>query len=188
MIKFTKNSGFTLVETLVALSLFSVALLGVIVSLGQGISDTGYVKRKMTAEYLAAEGIEYIRNFRDTYTLYSATGQAGWTSFNSRLTGANCNTTGCYFNSSGVSYTDNTTPIYDLTLTSCASCPTLYYHSTTGKYDYDPVGGVNSGFSRKINTSAVNVNETRISSTVTWTEKSRTYSITFSENLYNWVE
>ncbi|OGI95347.1 hypothetical protein A2917_02160 [Candidatus Nomurabacteria bacterium RIFCSPLOWO2_01_FULL_42_17] len=84
MIKLFKknNGGFTLVETLVALSIFTVSLLGIMSVLASGISNTNYSKQKIIAGYLAQEGIEYVRNLRDTAVLYDADGaQAGWSSF-----------------------------------------------------------------------------------------------------------
>src|SRR3989344_4652981 len=73
------GSGFTLVEMLVAISIFTVALVGIMFILGSGIADTNYAKRKMVATYLAQEGIEYIRNMRDSYTLYpDEYGGVGW--------------------------------------------------------------------------------------------------------------
>lgn len=62
--------GFTLVETLVAISIFTVSLIGIMSVLASGISDTNYAKQKMIAGYLAQEGIECIRNTRDNYILY----------------------------------------------------------------------------------------------------------------------
>lgn len=69
------NKGFTLVETLVAISIFTVSLLGIMSVLASGISNTSYAKQKMVASYLAQEGIEYVRNMRDTAVLYPPSGQ-----------------------------------------------------------------------------------------------------------------
>src|SRR3989344_5252969 len=74
-----KNKAFTLVETLVAISIFTVSLLGIMSVLASGISSTNYAKQKMIASYLAQEGIEYVRNIRDTNVLYSVNG--GWNGF-----------------------------------------------------------------------------------------------------------
>ncbi|MCX5711452.1 MAG: prepilin-type N-terminal cleavage/methylation domain-containing protein, partial [Candidatus Omnitrophica bacterium] len=80
------NKAFTLVETLVAISIFSASILGLLAILSQGISDTGYAKKKMTADYLAQEGIEYLRNMRDTFVLYNATdSQHGWDAFKTKM-------------------------------------------------------------------------------------------------------
>jgi len=190
--KENKNErGFTLIETLVATSIFATSILALLVVLSQGIANTGYAKKKIIAGYLGQEGIEYIRNLRDTYVLYSATSQAGWDSFNTKLTSSTCQAVnGCYFDDRNVLFTDNSTPMTDLLLTACpsSSCPaaTLLYDATTGKYNY--VSGTNSGYNRKMRISQISANETKVFSTISWTQGSGNYSISFSESLFNWVE
>jgi len=76
-----KGGGFTLVETLVAISIFTASILGLISILASSISDTNYAKKKMIAAYLAQEGIEYVRNMRDTDIISAVNGQAGWDAF-----------------------------------------------------------------------------------------------------------
>jgi hypothetical protein len=74
-----------------------------------------------------------------------------------------------------------------ITMTACASsCPLLLYDAATGKYGY--ASGVSSGFIRKIQMTPVSLNETKVLSTVYWTQGSGNYSIVFSESLFNWVE
>lgn len=81
-----KGGGFTLVETLVAISIFTMSILGLMSILASNISNTTYVKQKIAAEYLAQEGIEYVRNLRDTAVLYDSTsGQNGWDAFKPTL-------------------------------------------------------------------------------------------------------
>jgi Tfp pilus assembly protein PilV len=188
---YKKNKGFTLVETLVAVAIFTVSILSLLVVLSKGISDTSYAKKKMIASYLAEEGIEYVRNMRDTYVLYSADSQTGWNSFNTKLTSASCNSTdGCFFDDKNVSYSNQNMPMTDLIFQHCAasSCPgaNLLYDSSTGRYNY--VSGTDSTFVRVIKVAVVSANETKITSTVYWPQGSGTYSISFSESLFNWVE
>ncbi|MEK9182535.1 MAG: prepilin-type N-terminal cleavage/methylation domain-containing protein [Patescibacteria group bacterium] len=193
----SQNRGFTLLETLVAISIFVASVLALLSILSQGISGASYAKRKMIASYLAEEGVEYIKNLRDTYVLYSASGPVGWNTFNTKVAGGTfpsssiCATAnGCYFDESNVSFSDSSMPMTDLLLPSCtsATCSNapLLYDSTTGKYGYN--GGVYSGYSRKINIVQISVNETKVFSTVYWNQGSGTYSIVFSDNLFNWVE
>ncbi len=183
--------GFTLIETLIALSIFSVSILGLMLVLAQGISDTTYAKKKHTAAYLAQEGIEYIRNIRDTYVLYySATGPVGWIAFNTKMTepSASCDeVNGCYFDDQDLDYNNNTQPITGIYMIACgATCANLLYDSFSGKYNY--LLGEDSGFTRKIQVVTINANETKVFSTVYWIQGSGTYHLTFSESLFNWVE
>jgi type IV pilus modification protein PilV len=186
------SKGFTLVETLVALSIFSVGILSLMAVLGQGISNTTYAKQRVVAAYLAQEGVEYVRNLRDTLVLYSATSQTGWDAFNSRLVSASCQSVniGCFFDDRDVLFTDNSMAMNDLDLNPCltSGCPggALLYDSTTGKYGY--ASGIASGFNRKVRIIQVSANETKVISTVSWTQGSGAYSISFSENLFNWIE
>lgn len=189
-----QKKGFTLIETLVAVSIFTVSVLTLIILLSQGLMNTSYAKQKMIAGYLAQEGIEYIRNMRDTYVLYySTTAQVGWDAFYAKLTsvGTSCQLTdGCYFDDRNVSFTDATMPMTDLIFTACSSstCSSnpLFYDSSTGKYHY--ISGVSSGFFRQIKISQINVNEIKVSSTVYWNQGSGSHNINLTENLFNWVE
>jgi len=144
------KKGFTLVETLVAISIFSMTIVAVMVVLGGGISDTNYAKTKMTASYLAQEGIEYVRNMRDSsYILADPDMQTGWSNFKVAV--------------------DSVT----------------FPKVNSNFYPTDPDF---SDFTRTLRVDTVNTDELKISSTVTWTQKSGTFSITLTEELFNWVE
>lgn len=75
------NKGFTLVETLIAISIFSMTIVTMMSILGSGVSDTNYAKRKMIAGYLAQEGIEHVINMRDTDVITDSVN--GWSKFES---------------------------------------------------------------------------------------------------------
>lgn len=181
------SRGFTLVETLVAVSIFSTSILVLMTVLSEGITDTTYAKRKITSGYLAQEGIEYVRNMRDTYSLYSSSGQAGWDAFKNKLTAASCSgANGCYFDDRNI-FSGGSLPMTTLIFTACgSSCPNLLYDATTGRYGY--ASGSNSGLQRKITMSQITNNEVQITSTVYWSQGSGTRSITLVENMFNWIE
>ena len=80
-----KNKAFTLVETLVAISIFSMSILGLMSVLASSISNTNYAKQKITASYLAQEGIECVRNKRDEFII--AKNWAGFMTFLSTSSG-----------------------------------------------------------------------------------------------------
>ncbi len=189
--KNNKNRGFTLVETLVAISIFTMSVLSLMVVLSNGIANTTYAKKKITAEYLAQEGIEEIRNMRDTYMLYSGTAQDGWDAFKGPLNN-NCASPnapgGCYFNNADLVFNNFSMPMADVQLVPCKilSCPPLKYDDTNGKYEYD--SGINSGFIRQITATQISIDEIKITSTIFWTQGSGKYNVSFSEDLFNWIE
>jgi len=59
------SSGFTLIETLVAIGVLLLSITGPLLLAKQGISTSVTVKNQLIASYLAQEGIEYIKNIRD---------------------------------------------------------------------------------------------------------------------------
>jgi len=74
MIKFNskfKNiqSGFTLLEALVAVSILMVAVVAPITVAQKGLSSATYSKSQMIASYLAQDAIEYIKNIRDQVSI-----------------------------------------------------------------------------------------------------------------------
>lgn len=69
----TPSSGFTLLETIVAIGILSLAATAPIVIAQKGIASAIYARDQITAFYLAQEAIEYIRNVRDTNRLNNDT-------------------------------------------------------------------------------------------------------------------
>lgn len=71
--KFIKNKishklqkGFTLIETLVAISILLLSIIGPMEIAARGLFSAYYARDEITAYYLAQEGVEYVRNLRDT--------------------------------------------------------------------------------------------------------------------------
>ncbi|MCD5396433.1 MAG: prepilin-type N-terminal cleavage/methylation domain-containing protein [Candidatus Pacebacteria bacterium] len=60
------KKGFTLVELLITIFVFTVGILGVYLIVQNLISVANYAKYRLTTIYLAQEGIEIVRNIRDT--------------------------------------------------------------------------------------------------------------------------
>lgn len=66
-----KNKGFTLVETLVAISILSLSIAATFTAVQNGIQNSTIAKDQTTAFYLTQEAMEYIKNIRDENALYS---------------------------------------------------------------------------------------------------------------------
>lgn len=180
-----RQSGFTLVETLVAISIFTLSVLALMVALGGGLKSASFAQSKVTASYLAQEGIELMRNMRDTFVLYDG-GQNGWSDFLTHV--SDCQNKGCVFHTEELVYGDTNRPITHITLDDCQAslCPPLYYHTDSGTYDYNAGAGdaVLSSYRRNIRISIINPHEARINSFVFWGDQNN--SVSFTENIFDW--
>lgn len=178
--KNNRKNGFTLVETLVAIAIFTMSIVALMSVLGSGIADTSYAKQKMIASYLAQEGIESVRNVRDNYLLYSG-GGSNWVDFKSKLDSCRQGQgNGCGINNA-LATTDNQF------IFKCSDISSCNLYLDNGNYNV-VVAGNNSGFVREIWKEDVGDNEVKVYSTVYWNQGSGSYNITLSENLYNWIE
>lgn len=61
------NEGFTLVETLVGIFIFLLAYMALASVNGSSLEDISITSRKLTAEYLAEEGVEYVKYVQKSY-------------------------------------------------------------------------------------------------------------------------
>lgn len=60
-----RKKGLTMVETLVAISILTIAVIGPLGIIAQALHTSYYTRDQMTAYYLAQEAIEYVKNLRD---------------------------------------------------------------------------------------------------------------------------
>lgn len=69
------KSGFTLIETLVAISILTAAIAGPLVMSIKNIGTANTSQDQLVALYLGQEAIEYVRNVRDTNLIKMASGE-----------------------------------------------------------------------------------------------------------------
>jgi len=60
------QKGFTLAELLITIFVFTVGILGIYLVVQNSYATLNYAKNRLIAIYLAQEGIEIVRNIRDT--------------------------------------------------------------------------------------------------------------------------
>jgi type II secretory pathway pseudopilin PulG len=60
-----KNSGFTLIETFVAITVLVIAVLGPMTLLSRALQNSRYIKDDIIASYLAQEGVELMIDKRN---------------------------------------------------------------------------------------------------------------------------
>lgn len=121
-------TGFTLIETFVAISILMTAVMAPLTIASQGLNSALTANDQTTASYLAQDAIEYIRWVRDTNTL---SGNPWLTNLQNCISAGGTKT--CRFDSTLAP--DPTTNIV-----SCVGlCPNkpLFYSPTSGFYTYD---------------------------------------------------
>lgn len=166
------KKGFTLIETLVAITILILAVTGAFAAAQNGISSATFSKDQIIAFYLAQEGVEQIRNMRDRNGITQPAG--GW------LTGIANSGNPCVFgNACRVDAVNNT-------VTSCGapgSCPKLKLNDN-GFYSYDT--GADSPFTREITLTQVSVNEVTVTSKVTWKKGVLDREFRAVDHIMNW--
>lgn len=163
------QAGFTLVETLVAITILMLVITGPMTISMATSRSTSYASEQVTAFFLAQEGAELAQKVRDEVLLPgmddTPTPTNFWANFND-VTGPyqHCfAATGC-----GLELNTNTGATLKAVV-NCASGCDLYYHSTGGRsrYTYTNVG-TQPTFTRTIRFTQVGANDVEVVSTVTW--------------------
>ena len=174
----TKQKGFSLLETILALSILALAITGPLELAIKSIIVSGSSQNQIIALYLAQEGIEYVRNKRDNNILQSNNWLSGLDSCKS----AN----GCYVD------------IPNDSVGGCSSvCPNLKYDPNGYYYNYQV--GDDTIFRRRVKIEVtpgqggfenapvgVGGNEARIISTVSWDGKFGSREVILEDYLYKY--
>ena len=174
-LKFKK--GFTLVETMVAISILMLGILGPLSIASSGLRNSLFAKDQVTAYYLAQEGIEYVRYVRDANYLDS---KKPWLSGLDNCTeqfGCTVDTEKWFTNAS---VTDK------CTLADCNNNALLYKIASNQHYTHSSSGNTATPFTRIIKVE-INANnkEIKVTSTVTWQTGAGQKSFTLTENVFN---
>lgn len=164
--------AFTLIETLVAISVLLVSLAGPLSIAAQALNSAYYARDQVTAYYLAQEAIEYVRAVRDQNYL------AGnpWLTGLDGNGGPSCFTDECVIDFPNFEHAQ------------CGSdCPKLLLSPTEGLFNHD--SGNASIFTRQMtleyapNTS----DEVIIRVTVSWISRGLNRSFELKENIFDWL-
>lgn len=74
------NKGFTMVETLVAVAILMISIVGPLTIAEKGLTAAIYARDQVIASFLAQDAMEYIKNMRDNNINTNASWLAGITS------------------------------------------------------------------------------------------------------------
>jgi prepilin-type N-terminal cleavage/methylation domain-containing protein len=164
--------AFTLVETLVAIGILTLAVAGPLFTASSATVATNVAHDRVTASYLAQEGIEYVRMLRDNAFLSAGSSDAGWNAFvNGAI--ASCVSGPCVL-----------TPTHPTgTLSSCSGqCPVLYTANNRYTQDSGAGGAAATPFTRTIQFTEGKY----VTSRVSWDYRGASYSVQITEELTAW--
>ena len=188
----TQQSGFTLIETLVAILILTLTM-GALFSLASGgIFSARYARNQIIANTLQQEALESLRNSRDSAQLQGTT----WTNWTQSF---RTGTTKC-FDADGCTIdpyaTDSVDADNGLKVTRCTStCPKLVYYPNSSFYGYTNVypsingsGAYETSFSRKVKMefASGNPDQVLVTVTMTWLNGTASKSVNQSMLLTNW--
>lgn len=183
--------GFTLIETLVAITIVAVAVAGPLFTASRSIVAAEIADDQLTASYLAQEAIEYVRMMRDDAFLdaYQAGGSSisdtAWTEF---VSGSNDYAiTGCKANVCTLDPTRSMGTGSGLSLETCSgSCGPLYLASGVYTQQTGIGGSSETPFTRTVQVVTVSSTEERVTASVSWTYHGTSYSVVLNEHLTPW--
>jgi prepilin-type N-terminal cleavage/methylation domain-containing protein len=153
------NQGFTLVEVLVTVFIIGVVVTGLYGILAWNIRLAVSISNNYAASLLAQEGIEVVRNIRDTEWQQSS--------------------------SFGLSLPDGDYSVqYDSSALGNDQDEYLSFDAPTGSFSYN--GSVDTIFKREIVISSPTVDQKAVVVNVTWREYGNDKTLSAEDRLFNW--
>lgn len=158
-LKQLNNSGFTLLETIVAVGLIAIAFVASLNLMTTSFFYVSNIQDRLVAVNLTGEGNEIVRNIRDNNWLQGKAWNSGLADGDYQIA-------------------------YDSTSLSPYSGNPLLFNSGAGLYNY--TSGETTPYIRKISIANLSSYEIKIISTVTWQRRNNSYSISAEDHLFNW--
>jgi prepilin-type N-terminal cleavage/methylation domain-containing protein len=153
-----KNQGFSIIEVMVCVTIILVTFTSIYTLINHSMVFHDLAYSKLTASYLAQEGIEIVRNIRDNNYIRNGSWNAGLNTGNYQV----------QYNSTSLSpYTGDNLKI-----------------NSSGLYNYSD--GETTRYNRMISIEKIGNNEIRVTSIVKWSNRGINFDIQVEDHLYNW--
>lgn len=175
---FKKRGGQVLIESIIAISVATVGLLGILTLLSRSISFNRYVTDSFVATYLSAEGIEVVKNIEDT----NNTNHDQWNRYLDQ---------GSYevqYDTSPTSLDPSRGLISISSDPAVLSARPLNFNPLNGIYGYDATSSQPTIFSRTVQITGPGANndEIKVVSVVRWNDKGDEKQVTLEDHFFDW--
>lgn len=192
MKKIPITRGFTLVETMIAVTILALAIAGPLYTASRSVIAAQNASAQLTATYLAQEGIEYVRMMRDNEYLAvsnqpNASVQA-WSNFLSSPDAASivsCRATTCTLDPSRPMGTGSGFSLQPCSLSGSPYPVCAPLNLSNGIYTQQSLG-TPTIFTRTIQAVDASSQVESISSIVSWTYHGTVYSVSAADQLTPW--
>lgn len=161
-----QSKGFTIMEVMTAIFILTVGVGAALSLMNQTLATGSVIEQKLIASYLAQEGIEIVRNIRDSTWLEKRVNPGiSWDEY--------------------LGVGDWEADYDSLTLDFYTGTPLNI--QTDGFYGYG-IADAQTSFKRKITIEKPGADEIKVIVDVTWEERGRPHSFTTLEYITNWYE
>ena len=163
------SRGFTLVETLVAIAILTIAISGPFVAAQRSFIAASIARDQFIATFLAQEALEYIHAIRDDNYL---AGRDWLSGLGACEGGSSC----------------TVDPTQEVISACNGICGGLAL-SDTGLYNQTPVSSTNHAtpFTRTVTIEQINPTEVRITVSVSFNSGHASHTVSAKESLFNWL-
>ena len=173
-------TGFTLIETLVALTILTLAATSALFVANTSIVASSIARDKLITIYLSQEGIEHVRMVRDNYYLaayqadQSTASTVGWNNFSTGITPCLAPNV-CSFD-----------PVNNVLAQCMGNCAPLYRLSSGVYSQQNLLGSEVTPFTREIRVTNISGIDKKVTSTVSWTYHGVPHSVVTTVHLTPW--
>ncbi len=190
--KFHKKGGFTLIEMIIAVFIFTISLSALMTVSARGLRAARLAQNQVIGDYLALEALEGVRNIRDAELLNRNPTRTWEDLFDNNdcwtdhVDGSSADGCGLIYDSSPVRV-----DLFPCPIGSSSEC-NMFYNDSTYRYLQFEGGSASAGyedynFNRKIQFTTLpgNSDELIVTVVVTWDQgKGR---VEYTENLFLWI-
>lgn len=181
--KYQTKRGFTVLESIVAIMILSLAIAGVFSAVQTSLSQAAIAKDEVRAFYLAQEAIESLRNQRDANQLLRINTNNfsyGWLTNIAEDSGDPC-----YFGKVCRVDVANIPPTFSYCGSAWDSCPNLKQDQSLFLYNY--ASGNDTNIKREMQLEYISNDEISVTVKIKWNKGILNRTFEVKTHLFNWI-